>query len=1180
MFSCLRFLHTVCGLPLTIHARNCFLATIQVQQMTELTYRLKSDSGLSEELYLPALQQMTTAGKISEQELCTSDGGETWVPVSQLLSLSPGDANVASAIPVDVSSLSANDTTVKASSETLPEGLSGPRKLKRMSVASGKSRFSKVTTDRPKPKVDAAKKTDLTDLVGSTLPGGRYTVLSQYGSGSMAYVFRASDNRLETDVIIKVPKPEKITTDDFRDRFKRESQLLVRLSHPHVVKVVDVGEFDDLPYVVMQLLSGGTLLDRMRKDSNKLNQMTPDSLETWVREVARALDFCYKKGMVHRDVKPANILFDDDDNAYVSDFGLTKIMHGEHTELCSNGTANGVVLGTPNYLPPEIILGAKFDGRADQYSLAITVYHALFGRPPMQGTSATVTMINQTQKKLELLSAFRSDVPRELALAVQKGIEKNPKDRFESCEEFAMAVLAGLGNGQSSSSISTSPQVPALVANGPVDSGEWHAGSSTSSRKVRRKPSGSGQRKRKKSSSASSAARRKSDWLEPAPDKLPPRKSAASKARVAKQKATKTETIAVFGQEVSPLVLALTGIFVFLPTIIFIGYRMGELEDVDTSVTVAPAEWPSGEHSQVGVAQTATSGEPASRNSMPQNSRDSNGNSQPSSDASTAPVADQQPTKVAMLGNGSLLGLSSTSSATSDTTLLSPKSPGLVEMTPSETAGEAKFDSSSSLRSDSLLNQKNRTVLSSEPEAKVTHGPPGCPIVIVGNSVWSVPGRRQTATLEGKYLAGVQTALSANGKFFAAASKPAGQQGTDVVVWDTDSGRKLFTAFGDSKRFADTILLSSTKLFIGDRWSDELLVWECNSGKQKKPLKIRQAKFKQGNTAVSHNGEFVAAVAVNQLCVFKAGDGEGVAKLAIPRFVSRKQDSAAALYSSLQSLAFSPDNSELVTVSSAGGTKLLCWNGRGEIVLEHDLAVGLADRATVQWFEGRRAWLLGSNVLDRESRKVLVSALSGDENAADVHLYDDEHLCGYFADNPNQITLAEIPWDEVDTTVLVMKGDVESFLRPGTEVSVVISLGGNKNMPNEHLQRTLKAKLSSNGLKILDGQRTKFVVRIAGAEEGFVPLRKQQLPRQHRDLEFYPKATGPQLVMELFSPSQTRPVWSVSLGDATSLLNLADTSDTERSSRIEKFTNAIDRSAIPYYMPANEELIALPAVLW
>lgn len=163
-------------------------------------------------------------------------------------------------------------------------------------------------------------------MIGVSLAERRYRVLSQLGEGSMAYVYKAFDNRLETNVVIKIPKAEKIADSEFQARFRRESQLMVRLTHPHVVKILDVGEHQAVPFVVMQFLSGGTLKDRILTAAGNAGGIGVASLKGWIREVARALDFIHAQNIVHRDVKPANIIFDDFDNAFLSDFGLTKII--------------------------------------------------------------------------------------------------------------------------------------------------------------------------------------------------------------------------------------------------------------------------------------------------------------------------------------------------------------------------------------------------------------------------------------------------------------------------------------------------------------------------------------------------------------------------------------------------------------------------------------------------------------------------------------------------------------------------------------------------------------------------------------------------------------------------------------------------------------------------------------
>jgi len=285
-------------------------------------------------------------------------------------------------------------------------------------------------------------------LIGVSLADDRFKIVARVGAGSMAIVYRAFDHRLETEVVIKVPKKYKLQDVGLRERFRRESRLLVQLQHPHIVSILDVGLHSNVPFVVMQYLSGGCLLDRMQARNGQPTALAVDSIRSWLLEIAKALDFAHQRQVVHRDVKPANILFDEAGNAFLSDFGLTKIMHGEPVENAANETAAGFVIGTPNFVAPEIVLGADYDGRADQYSLGITVYNTLIGAPPMLGKTPSATMVNQTRRVLPLISDVRKAVPVATAQALARAISKKPEERFATCVEFAEVAIAGLSGSQ------------------------------------------------------------------------------------------------------------------------------------------------------------------------------------------------------------------------------------------------------------------------------------------------------------------------------------------------------------------------------------------------------------------------------------------------------------------------------------------------------------------------------------------------------------------------------------------------------------------------------------------------------------------------------------------------------------------------------------------------------------
>lgn len=319
-----------------------------------------------------------------------------------------------------------------------------------------------------------------TNLSGQTIAGGRYRVDQRLGTGSMGHVFRAKDHNLETDVVIKVPTLARLEIEEFRNRFLQESRFLVRLTHPHIVRILDVGEHGTVPYFVMQFIGGGSLETRIYPTAGKAAPQTVANVGEWLPRMADALDFVHGRGFIHRDIKPANILFDEFGHAYLSDFGLSRLVHPD--EENSRMTAAGAVVGTPNYVAPEVVLGMKYDGRADQYSLAMTVYEALTGAVPLEGPSPSATMVNQTSKMPVPPSQYNPAIRAEIDAVILRALAKAPTKRFPTCAEFSAAYLAAAGLAfQSSSEI---PQVDV-----PAPGSAARPGSAKSSGTRRQRPS-------------------------------------------------------------------------------------------------------------------------------------------------------------------------------------------------------------------------------------------------------------------------------------------------------------------------------------------------------------------------------------------------------------------------------------------------------------------------------------------------------------------------------------------------------------------------------------------------------------------------------------------------------------------------------------------------------------------
>jgi hypothetical protein len=238
----------------------------------------------------------------------------------------------------------------------------------------------------------------------------------------------------------------------------------------------------------MQFLSGGSLRDRMGGGpTGKTSPMPLHSLRDWLLEIAKAIDFVHAEHHVHRDIKPANILFDRHGNPFLGDFGIIKAITNEDADWQGNSlTAPGFLVGTPNYVAPEIVMGRRFDGRADQYSLAMTVHEVLTGTNCMEGATPSATVVNQTMVVPPPLSELIPGMPKRVSDAILRGLAKDPAERFPNCVSLAQELLSavpaasatelGAVNGNESASRGRPGQVPCPACQAVMPVGREHAG--------------------------------------------------------------------------------------------------------------------------------------------------------------------------------------------------------------------------------------------------------------------------------------------------------------------------------------------------------------------------------------------------------------------------------------------------------------------------------------------------------------------------------------------------------------------------------------------------------------------------------------------------------------------------------------------------------------------------------
>jgi formylglycine-generating enzyme required for sulfatase activity/serine/threonine protein kinase len=275
------------------------------------------------------------------------------------------------------------------------------------------------------------------DLTGQVLEN-RYRVGSLLGRGGFGTVWLAIDERsFSRRVVVKVPHPEFLADPGFRKRFEKEIQSLVHLEHPRIVKVLDMGVLGSIPYAVLQFLPGGSLADRLEQSGGRLGGA---EIKRWLGSVAEALDFIHRKGFVHRDVKPANILFDAEGHAYLSDFGIAKALEPQGTQL----TQAGRVPGSPQYMAPEALKRAPLGPAYDQYALGVVVYQAVSAQNPHEGETPLEVLVQRATTPARPLAPLAPDLPAAAVGAVMRALEADPGARFATCSEFALTFESGL----------------------------------------------------------------------------------------------------------------------------------------------------------------------------------------------------------------------------------------------------------------------------------------------------------------------------------------------------------------------------------------------------------------------------------------------------------------------------------------------------------------------------------------------------------------------------------------------------------------------------------------------------------------------------------------------------------------------------------------------------------------
>ena len=273
------------------------------------------------------------------------------------------------------------------------------------------------------------------NLTGQTI--GQYELRALYGTGGMGAVYRAYQHSLDREVAFKVLTLNLTSDTEYIERFNREAKTAASLEHPHIVPVYDYGTVNDISFVAMRLLTGGSLAERLKQQKGA--KVSLGEVAELLEQLASALDYAHSKDVIHRDIKSNNVMFDNHGTSYLVDFGIAKVLK-DATSL----TADGMVMGTPTHMSPEQWRGEIPSQATDQYALAVMLYEMLTGKMPFEAPTPYGLMTKHLNEMPTPPQNIRLDIPEVVSEVIERALAKEPTDRFPTITAFSQTFSSAI----------------------------------------------------------------------------------------------------------------------------------------------------------------------------------------------------------------------------------------------------------------------------------------------------------------------------------------------------------------------------------------------------------------------------------------------------------------------------------------------------------------------------------------------------------------------------------------------------------------------------------------------------------------------------------------------------------------------------------------------------------------